>query len=105
MRENKPDMSENNINVCAKMSDVRQPILVPMYKDVLFITNQIHHQLSSFVILNRLIIMTYFIKKTSDMMKIVKEKLSTKIFMFDPGGFMNLSTLEDGYNSRMNHLQ
>ena len=34
VKENKPGISENNINVCAKMSDVRQPILVPMYKDI-----------------------------------------------------------------------
>ena len=34
-----------------------------------------------------------------------KEKFSTKEFVFDLGGFMNLPTLEDGYNSRMNHLQ
>ena len=25
--------------------------------------------------------------------------------MFDPGGFINLSTLQDGYDSRTNHLQ
>ena len=34
-----------------------------------------------------------------------KEKFSTKEFVFDLGGFMNLSTLEDGYDSRTNHLQ
>ena len=34
-----------------------------------------------------------------------KEKFSTKVFLFDYGRFMNLSTLEDGYNSRMNLFQ
>ena len=34
-----------------------------------------------------------------------KEKFSTKGFVFDSRGFMNLPTLEDGYNSRTNHLQ
>ena len=48
VKENKSGISENNINVCEKMSDMRQPILIPMYKDILFITNEIHHQLSSF---------------------------------------------------------
>ena len=71
VRENKPVMSEKNINLCAKISDMSQPILVPMYKDVLFITNQIHYQLSSLVVLNRFIIMTHFIHKTSDMMHVV----------------------------------
>ena len=40
-----------------------------------------------------------------DYIIISKERISIKEFVFDPGGFMNLSTLEDGYNSRMNHLQ
>ena len=34
-----------------------------------------------------------------------KEKLSIKEFVFDPGEFMNLQTLENGYDSRTNHLQ
>ena len=34
-----------------------------------------------------------------------KEKFLTKDFVFDPKGFMNLSTLEDGHNSRMNHFK
>ena len=105
MKENKSGISENNINVYAKISDVRQPILVLMYKDILFITNQIHHQLSSFVVLNRLIIMTHFIQKISDMMHIMKENFSTKIFVFDPGGRLNIPTSEDGIDSRMNHFQ
>ena len=33
------------------------------------------------------------------------ETFLTKEFMFDPEGFMNLLTLEDGYDSRTNHLQ
>ena len=33
-----------------------------------------------------------------------KKWFSTKEFMFDPAGFMNLSTLKDGYDSRTNHL-
>ena len=36
---------------------------------------------------------------------ISKEKFSIKEFVFDPGGFMNLSTLEESYDSRTNHLQ
>ena len=32
-------------------------------------------------------------------------KFSIKKFVFDPGGFKNLSILEDGYDSKMNHLQ
>ena len=71
------------------MSDVRQPILVPMYKDVLFITNQILHELPSFFILNRFIMLTYFIQKTSEAIHVVKMKFSTNEFAFDPGGFMN----------------
>ena len=39
VRENKSGISEKNINVCAKVSDVRQPILVPIYKDIFFIIN------------------------------------------------------------------
>ena len=35
----------------------------------------------------------------------LKKKFSTKEFMFDPRGFMNLSTLEDGYDLRTNHLK
>ena len=105
VKENKLGISENNINVCAKMSDVRQPILVPMYKDVLFITNQIHNQLSTLVVVNRFIMITYFIQKTSDMMHVVKENFSTKIFVYDPGGRLNIPTLEDGADLRMNHLQ
>ena len=77
-------MSEKNINTCAKISDVSQPILVPMYKDVLFITNQIYNQLSSFVILNMFIMLAYLIQKISDVMQHVKENVSTKLFMFDP---------------------
>ena len=105
MRENKSGISEKNINVCAKMSDVKQPILVPMYKDVLFITNQIHNQLSTFVVLNRFIMITYFIQKTSDMMHVVKENFSTKIFVFDPEGCLNILTSEDGTDLKTNHLQ
>ena len=87
------------------MSDVKQPILVPMCKDVLFITNQIYNQLSTFVVLNRFIMITYFIQKISDMMHVVKENFSTKIFVFDPGGRLNIPTSEDGTDSRTNHLQ
>ena len=105
VRENKSDKSEKNIDACSKMSDVRQPILVPMYKDVLFITNQIHNQLSCFVVLNRFIMVTHFIQKTSDMMYVVKAKFSTKMFVFDPGGYLNIPTLEDEADSRTNHLQ
>ena len=36
---------------------------------------------------------------------ILKEKFSTKEFVFNPGGFMNLSSLENDYDSRKNHLQ
>ena len=35
----------------------------------------------------------------------LKEKFSTKEFVFNPRGFMNILTLEDGYDSRTNHLQ
>ena len=34
-----------------------------------------------------------------------KKWFSIKEFVFDPGVIINLSTLEDGYDSRMNHLQ
>ena len=34
-----------------------------------------------------------------------KEKFSSKEFGFDPGGNSDLSTLEDGYDSRMNHFE
>ena len=87
------------------MSDVRQPILVPMYKDVLFITNQIHHQLSSFIILNRFIMLACLIQKISDVINIVKENFSTKMFVFDCGGRLNILTLEDEADLRTNHLQ
>ena len=61
VRENKQDTSEKKINDCATIRYVIQPILVPMYKDVLFITNKIHNQLFSFVVLNRFIMLTCFI--------------------------------------------
>ena len=34
-----------------------------------------------------------------------KEKFSTKEFVFDPGGILDLSTLEDGLDSRTNHFE
>ena len=39
------------------------------------------------------------------MMHVVKENFSTKIFVFDPGGRLNIPTSEDGADSRTNHLQ
>ena len=35
----------------------------------------------------------------------LKEKFSTKGFVFDPGGFISFSTLNDSYDSRMDYLQ
>ena len=35
----------------------------------------------------------------------LKEKYSTKKFVFDPGGILDLSTLEDGHDSRTNHFE
>ena len=89
MRENKQGMSEKKINYCEKLSDVSQPILVQMYKNVLFITNQILHELPRFVVLNRFIMLTYFIQKISEAIHVVKMKFSTNEFAFEPGGFMN----------------
>ena len=34
-----------------------------------------------------------------------KEKFSSKEFVFDPGGILDLSTLEDGHDSRTNHFR
>ena len=34
-----------------------------------------------------------------------KEMISSKKFVFDPRGIMNLSTLEDGHDSRANHFE
>ena len=36
---------------------------------------------------------------------ISKEMILINEFVFAAGGFMNLSTSEDGYDSRMNYLQ
>ena len=36
---------------------------------------------------------------------ISKEKYSTKEFGFDPGGILDLSTLEDGHDSRTNRFE
>ena len=33
-----------------------------------------------------------------------KKKFSTQMFVFDPGGYLNIPTSEDSYDSRMNHL-
>ena len=33
-----------------------------------------------------------------------KKKFSTQMFVFDPGGYLNISTSKDGYDSRTNHL-
>ena len=55
--------------------------------------------------------MFYKCKKVQIILKLfvriitLKKWFSTNEFVFDPGGFMNLSTLEDSYNSRTNHLQ
>ena len=34
-----------------------------------------------------------------------KEKFLSKEFVFDPGRILDLSTLEDGHDSRMNHFE
>ena len=33
-----------------------------------------------------------------------KKKFSAQMFVFDPGGYLNIPTSEDGYDSRTNHL-
>ena len=33
-----------------------------------------------------------------------KQKFLTQMFVFDPGGYLNKLTSEDGYDSRTNHL-
>ena len=33
-----------------------------------------------------------------------KKKFSTQMFVFDPGGYLNIPNAEDGYDSRMNYL-
>ena len=35
----------------------------------------------------------------------LKENYSTKEFVFDPGGIIDLSTLEDGHDLRANHFE
>ena len=49
--------------------------------------------------------MTHFIQNTSDMTHVVKETFSTKMFVFDPAGHLNIPTSEDRADSRTNHLQ
>ena len=35
---------------------------------------------------------------------ISKKKFLTQMFLFDPGGYLNMPTSKDGYDSRTNHL-
>ena len=55
------------------------------------------HTSSMFQVCNQVQVVVWII--------ISKERISINEFMFDPRGFMNLSTLEDGYDLRTNHLK